>query len=106
MSMTVHELCTNAVKYGALSFDEGHVAIHWEEVGSEAGRGLHLEWREHDGPPVTPPDRFGFGTRLIERAFPAEFQARIATRFEPTGVRCTIDLLLEDAGAGEERAAA
>lgn len=81
LTLALHELATNAVKYGALQDSSGTISIEWAEEG---GR-LRLEWKEHDGPPVSPPSTKGFGTRLLERsAMGAE------VRYEPDGLRCTI----------------
>jgi two-component sensor histidine kinase len=61
IGMALHELATNASKYGALSTDAGHVDIAWCADGL-----FKMNWTEHNGPPVRPPDRRGFGTRVIE----------------------------------------
>ena len=61
LGLIAHELATNATKYGALSVAEGQVEVRW----SVDGQSLNLEWREHNGPPVSPPERKGFGSRLI-----------------------------------------
>lgn len=81
LSIALHELGTNAVKYGALKHADGWVSIDWRE---EDGR-LRLEWKEHDGPPVKTPSRSGFGTRLLARA---AMGAELS--YEPDGVRCVI----------------
>jgi two-component sensor histidine kinase len=64
-SMLVHELATNAVKYGSLSIDSGHVAIGWHLIGHGDECVLHMTWREQGGPPATPPAQKGFGSKLI-----------------------------------------
>jgi two-component sensor histidine kinase len=64
--MIIHELATNAAKFGALSVPEGRILIDWG-VRDQRDRHLRLSWREIDGPKVTLPDRRGFGSRLIER---------------------------------------
>jgi two-component sensor histidine kinase len=66
LGMIFHELATNAAKYGALSTPEGRVLVDWG-VADQTQPVLHLTWREIDGPPVSPPTRRGFGSRLIER---------------------------------------
>ena len=90
LAMIIHELCTNAVKYGALSVPEGRVAIHWtvEEIANECM--LTLCWTERDGPPVTTPTRSGFGSRLIKHGFSAEHSSTVSLAFEPEGLICTI----------------
>lgn len=86
-AMAVHELATNAMKYGALSGPEGRVEIAWHVA---EGR-LIWRWREQGGPPVAPPAHRGFGTRLIERGLAAELKGRAEFRFDPEGLSCTLD---------------
>ncbi|WP_425284011.1 sensor histidine kinase [Methylobacterium phyllostachyos] len=69
LTMILHELCTNAVKHGALSVPGGRAALAWTLESGPGGRTLRLTWRERGGPPVAPPSRTGFGTRLLERGF-------------------------------------
>jgi PAS domain S-box-containing protein len=95
LSMALHELATNAVKYGALSVPEGRVAIAWDLAQGSGAQRLDLSWAEHDGPPVTPPTRRGFGSRLIERGLAAELSGEASIRFEPEGVVCRIRALLD-----------
>ncbi|EAU41952.1 putative sensory transduction histidine kinase [Fulvimarina pelagi HTCC2506] len=91
LAMALHELMTNAAKYGALSVHEGEVAVTWELSEFIDGRGqLHLTWEERKGPPVTPPTHKGFGSRLIERQLPMEFKGSAETRYLPTGVLCEL----------------
>ncbi|MEO3432790.1 chemotaxis protein CheB [Inquilinus sp. CAU 1745] len=91
IAMALHELSTNAAKYGALSDDEGHVDISWRLDGRGQDRRLALRWTESGGPPVTPPARQGFGTRLIERALALELNGEVRVLYEPSGVVCAID---------------
>jgi PAS domain S-box-containing protein len=86
LAMAVHELGTNALKYGALSVATGRVELNWE-VADERFR---LTWREQGGPPVSEPFRRGFGTRLIERGLAAELSGEARIAFEPDGVVCTL----------------
>lgn len=90
-TMALHELCTNAAKYGALLKSEGTVSIVWQVKGNGAERRLHLLWTENGGPTVTPPKRKGFGSRLIERALAMELNGEVRIDYEPSGVVCTID---------------
>lgn len=69
LTMILHELCTNAVKHGALSVPGGRVALAWALESASDGRTLRMTWRERGGPPVVPPTRTGFGTRLLGRGF-------------------------------------
>ncbi|WP_419252327.1 PAS domain-containing protein [Caulobacter sp. ErkDOM-YI] len=94
LSMALHELATNAVKYGALSVPDGHVRLSWALAPGMAER-LDLTWTEIDGPPVSPPTRRGFGSRLIERGLAAELSGEASIRFEPAGVVCHIRALLD-----------
>jgi two-component sensor histidine kinase len=89
LSMAVHELATNAAKYGALSLPTGQVSISWTVTPGEL-RHLVLSWRERGGPPVAPPTRKGFGTRLIERSLAQELSGEVDLAYVPTGVVCTI----------------
>jgi PAS domain S-box-containing protein len=91
LSMALHELCTNAIKYGALAVDAGRVAVEWQV---QDGR-FRLRWQEQDGPPVAPPRRKGFGSRMIERSLAAQLQGRVTIDFQPAGVVCTIDAPLD-----------
>lgn len=91
LSMTIHELCTNAVKYGALSRPGGKVQVSWNTVQARgAPLMLVLDWREVDGPPVVEPAHKGFGHKLITRVMAAERGASVEHRFEPAGVTCRI----------------
>jgi len=90
-ALAVHELCTNAAKYGALGVDGGQVAIDWDLVQTEAGPRLRLTWRESGGPPVVEPAKRGFGSRLLERGLSAELKGSVKLGFPPEGLVCTID---------------
>jgi PAS domain S-box-containing protein len=86
IGMAIHELTTNAAKYGALSTGRGRITITWSV---EAGV-LHLDWRESGGPRVTPPTRQGFGSRLLQRVLTAQVQAQITTDYAPEGFHLTL----------------
>jgi len=88
--MALHELATNATKYGALSTPKGSVTISWQLIENGEPR-LWMEWRESDGPLVVPPQHRGFGTRMIERALASELRGIVHMAFEPTGLVCTIE---------------
>ena len=90
LALALHELATNAVKYGALSNNEGCVEVKWTVEDAGGVGQLRLVWRERGGPPVTPPRRRGFGTRLIERSLAAEFGGEVKIDFNPEGVVCTV----------------
>ncbi len=84
LSLALHELATNASKYGALSTDRGRVDIDWSVSGDD-GPVLQLDWHESGGPPVVPPSRQGFGTRLIERGLATELDAEVTLDYAPSG---------------------
>jgi PAS domain S-box-containing protein len=94
--MALHELGTNAAKYGALSTPEGKVRIGWEVADGDR---LRLEWRERGGPPVEPPRHKGFGFRMIERALAADLAGEAGIGFDPEGLVCRIEAPLAEAAA-------
>ncbi|GJE43697.1 Blue-light-activated histidine kinase [Methylobacterium soli] len=89
--MALHELATNAVKYGALSNETGRVILNWDIVDGTKPDRLWLRWEELDSPPVTPPTRTGFGTRMIERALAAELGGTAEIAYRPRGVVFTVE---------------
>ena len=88
LSLAIHELGTNATKYGALSAEDGHVEITWDV--EEDGRFV-FNWSEHDGPVVEEPSRRGFGSRLIERIVGSYFSGRGAISYQPDGLRFRLE---------------
>ena len=92
LAMGLHELTTNAVKYGALSPAAAHgsVEIRWEIKKDRVSR-LRLTWIERGGPVVSPPTRRGFGTTLVERSLARDLGGVVALNFAPAGVECTIE---------------
>jgi PAS domain S-box-containing protein len=90
LAMALHELCTNAVKYGALSNAEGRVEVTWTIAEAKDGQELHLRWQERDGPPVMPPMRRGFGSRLIEQGLAHDLAGEVETDYAVTGLVCVI----------------
>ena len=94
LAMTFHELITNAAKYGALSAPGGRVEMRWQIVEADGMPTLHVEWREQGGPPVAPPARRSFGTRLIESGVKAELGGRVEIAFAREGLRCDLDIPL------------
>lgn len=90
VGMAIHELTTNAAKYGALSNRSGRVTVAWElEPVGPAGT-LRLTWRETGGPPVSPPRRQGFGSRLLHRVLITQVQAEVTTDYAPDGFSLTM----------------
>jgi PAS domain S-box-containing protein len=96
LSMAFHELGTNALKYGALSRQDGTVQIVWDlETGAQPV--LALTWTEHGGPAVVSPAHRGFGSRLLERGLAAELNGEVALRFDPQGLTCKLRAPLPEA---------
>jgi two-component sensor histidine kinase len=91
MALLVHELATNAAKYGALSSATGRLSVTW----SLSGTRLSLAWCESGGPPVVPPTHSGFGTRLFKRAL-GQFDGKVDADFAPTGLDCRASLELSE----------
>ena len=89
-TLALHELCTNALKHGSLRGPIGNVEVTWSIFGDAPER-IHVIWREIGGPPVTPPERQGFGSRLINTLVSAELGTPVAMRFERTGLVCEFD---------------
>ena len=87
LSMAIHELCTNAIKYGALSAAGGRVTIGWDVAGDR----FRLRWQEHGGPAVSVPARKGFGSLMIERALAAQVDGEVKIDYAESGVVCAID---------------
>jgi PAS domain S-box-containing protein len=94
MALIFHELATNALKYGALSNGDGRVVLGW--TYDAATRDLALTWTETGGPPVAPPTRRGFGSRLIERSLRGELKGAATMDWRPEGLVCTMRATLSD----------
>lgn len=86
--MALHELATNAVKYGSLSKDAGRVIVAWEVLDRET---FWFRWEELNGPPVIPPTHSGFGSRMIERMLAAEIKGTAELNYRPHGLVCIIE---------------
>jgi two-component sensor histidine kinase len=97
LSMIVHEIATNAAKYGALSNDTGRVTLEWEVIADSPKPRLRLIWTEIGGPPVTAPVQRGFGSRLIERSARDQLGGEATVDFLPRGVVCTVTCALDEA---------
>ena len=104
-ALALHELTTNAVKYGALSDPGGRLAVRWRVLNTGQGRKLALEWRESGVRALdVAPSRSGFGRELIERGLPYELGASTSLEFARGGVKATIELPLTDKIADLEAA--
>ena len=96
LALMLHEMTTNAVKYGALSVPDGRVDLSWSISEGEDGPALRLSWQERGGPPVEPPARKGFGTRLIERGLTGQVGGVLALDYPPEGVACVVEAPLRN----------
>jgi two-component sensor histidine kinase len=94
LGLLFHELATNAAKYGALAHGDGQVEVVWRARRQGERTDLEIDWKEHDGPPVIPPSRQGFGSRLIERSLQGQLGGESRLDYAPDGVRCHIRLPL------------
>jgi two-component system CheB/CheR fusion protein len=104
-ALALHELATNAVKYGALAQPRGHISVTWRILQAAAGPRLSLEWRESGVAALDPnPARHGFGRDLIERGLPYELGAATSLEFLPGGVRCTVELPLDAESGSDSKA--
>jgi two-component system CheB/CheR fusion protein len=92
LGLVLHELATNAMKYGALSNDKGRVDVSWNATRNNEQR-LKFTWREENGPPVKKPSSHGFGAQLIQHGLPG---AAVKHEFPPGGVQCTIEFSLAE----------
>jgi two-component sensor histidine kinase len=91
VGMALHELTTNAIRYGALSVPTGHVRVQWSVGETEGVRKLHLEWGEFGGPPVSEPQRQGFGSTLLQRILPMQCNAKVEVQYNAEGLRFRFD---------------
>jgi two-component sensor histidine kinase len=91
IAITLHELATNAAKYGSLSAADGHVEVTWSRM---AGGRLSLRWIELGGPTVTPPTHRGFGTRVMENIIAGQLKGEVRFDWRDQGLCCEIVLLL------------
>lgn len=94
--MVLHELATNAMKYGALSGDKGTVSIRWDV--DERDNRVVIHWQEQDGAPVAPPTRKGFGSRLLTDAVPRQLSGKVDMAYEEAGLQCRIAIPLSGTG--------
>ena len=92
LNMAFHELATNAAKYGALSTAEGRLEVCWTVDRTVEPPAVELFWNEHGGPPVAPPARRGFGTRLVEQGLARELDGEVELHYEPEGLQGKIRL--------------
>jgi two-component sensor histidine kinase len=96
LSLAIHELATNALKYGALRAASGSVSITWKSEAEGGQPGFVFVWRESGGPPVSKPSGTGFGSRLISRVLEDDFGGAVEVSYEPTGLVCRLTAPLEN----------
>lgn len=98
LSLALHELATNAAKYGALSNETGSVDLNWHLQPGSGGPQLRVAWKESGGPRVKRPVRQGFGLRVLERVLPADLSGQVNVSFSETGLVCIIEAPLQSSG--------
>jgi two-component sensor histidine kinase len=102
LSLAIHELATNALKYGALSVASGHVSITWTTENQEGEPKFVFVWREMGGPPASEPARVGFGSRLISRVLQDDFRGSVEVSYGSTGFICRLTAPLENLATSPE----
>jgi two-component system CheB/CheR fusion protein len=106
LSMAIHELATNAAKYGSLSVPDGMLSISWLRIDEGEGEKLRIKWEEKFGPEVVSPRRYGFGTQLVKTTVEGSFGGTYESEFEKGGLTCTISLPIDRTTEEEGDAAA
>ncbi|AVO44162.1 PAS domain S-box protein [Phreatobacter cathodiphilus] len=96
LALALHELATNATKYGALSLEQGSLDVSWRYAGAPSSRTLELTWRERGGPPVQPPGRKGFGSTVIRTSVERQLGGEVRLDWDPEGLSCRIDVPAEE----------
>src|SRR5215468_5619433 len=98
VAMVVHELVTNAAKYGALSTSNGKISVRWDRrLNGNPEPELLIEWQEYGGPPAVIPVREGYGTSVIRNLIPYELGGTVDLAYATSGVRCKIGIPCERA---------
>jgi two-component sensor histidine kinase len=101
VAMVLHELVTNAAKYGALSTSNGKVSVCWDRcLNGNPEPELWIEWQESGGPPAVIPAREGYGTSVIRNLIPYELSGRVDLAYTSSGVRCKIEIPFDQATGG------
>ena len=97
VAKVLHELATNAAKYGALSIPGGHVSVNWDRKRNGDGTNLSIVWQELDGPPVKSEAQSSYGTDLIRNLIPHELGGKVDLVFGSEGVSCQIEIPIRQA---------
>jgi two-component sensor histidine kinase len=95
LAMVIHELVTNAAKYGALSSPDGRVSVSWDRTATNVAAILTITWRELGGPPIASPVQTGYGSRLIRDLIPHELGGTVDLTFPSDGACCKIEIPLK-----------
>src|SRR5262249_55536103 len=93
-ALAIHELATNAIKYGALSQPSGRVDVSWRGDDAAHPTRLIFDWQKKGGPPRKPPQRQGFWSELLERTLAFEFKGKTTVTYNGSGLHCTIAIPL------------
>ena len=101
LALAVHELATNALKYGALSVPSGSVTFTWTTTPRDGGTHVVFLWKEDGGPPPSPPVRDGFGHRMIRSVTAREAQGEVSIDHPPDGLVCRIAFLRKPPSPGD-----
>jgi two-component sensor histidine kinase len=104
LSLAIHELATNALKYGALTAATGRVSITWASEDQEGTPKFVFVWQESGGPPVSEPAGVGFGSRLISRVLQDDFGGSVEVSYGSTGLICRLTAPLENLASFPDRA--
>lgn len=102
LSLAIHELATNALKYGALTATSGHVSITWTSENQEGELKFVFVWEELGGPLVSVPDSVGFGSRLISRVLEDDFGGAVELSYGATGLICRLTAPFENLATSPE----
>lgn len=94
MGLAMHELATNALKYGALSVPEGRIALVWTVTQGDDGDAVEFDWQEQGGPPPVAPAKSGFGTRMIKYTAARAKSGKVEIDYRPEGLRCRIGFVV------------
>ncbi|WP_431145549.1 PAS domain-containing sensor histidine kinase [Pseudomonas alvandae] len=99
LTMTLNELAINALKYGAMSVETGRLSVNWNVQAQSNGNLLTLDWREQGGPPVSPPEREGLGSRLMKRCIERDLSGIFVLTYAPEGVLCRFSFMVTEHSA-------
>jgi PAS domain S-box-containing protein len=104
VATVLHELTTNAAKYGAFASRAGHVSVQWRWLQNGSRDRLVIEWQETGGPPVSAPSRSGYGTSIIRELIPFELGGEVELSFVPDGIKCRLEISGEWASKDKRKA--